>query len=511
MIGSLCLATDLGMGLPFEHGLEGTLTTMRLCDALGVDSETSTQAFYAALLIHVGCTVDAEVGIRVFKASMTDTALHLTHGRPLESTLGALSAIPDPDAPLPIRAGQLMVGLPRAARFRKPHFTALCEVAEMISEQMGLPESIQGLFPYLTERWDGRSNLRRAQREEIPLALRIAQLGRDATYQRLLGGDSHAVERIRTRGGHAFDPQIADTFVDNAPAILQEPTDGSLWDRVLASEPPPWLSLEGEGIDRATAGIGGFSDLASPFLSGHARAVGDLAHDAALLAGFDKSNATAIRRAGHLMDVGKVSVHPNIWANEGPLRAHEWEQVRLHPYQTERIFAHSTLLASLAAMAGTHHERLDGSGYHRGIGAASLTRECRLLAAADAFRSKTEPRAYRPALSTERAALVVSDKAGAGKLDAEMVAAVVEAAGLEPPEIARPAGLTKREAEVIGHLARGMQTKQMARALGISIKTADHHIQSAYRKIGVSTRAAATLFATERGLVQPKQNPTANP
>lgn len=511
MIGSLCLATDLGMGLPFEHGLEGTLTTMRLCDVLGVDSETSTQVFYAALLIHVGCTVDAEISARIFQASMTDTGLHRHHGSPLQSTLGALAAIPDPDAPLPIRAGQVAVGLPKAARFRKPHFTALCEVAEMISDQMGLPESIQGLFPYLTERWDGWSNLRRAEREEIPLALRIAQLGRDATYQRLIGGDSHAVEMIRARAGRAFDPHVANTFVENAAAILQETPDGSLWDRVLASEPRPWLSLGGEAIDRATAGIGGFSDLASPFLSGHARAVGDLAHDAALVAGFDEPNATAIRRAGHLMDVGKVSVQPSVWAKEGSLSAHEWEQVRLHPYQTERILARSSLLASLAAMAGTHHERLDGSGYHRGIGASSLTRECRLLAAADAFRSKTEPRAYRPALSTEEAALVVSDKAAAGKLDAEMVAAVLEAAGLEPPEVEWPAGLTEREAEVIGHLARGMQTKQVARALGISIKTADHHIQGAYRKIGVSTRAAATLFAAEHGLVKPGENPTTNP
>ena len=50
-------------------------------------------------------------------------------------------------------------------------------------------------------------------------------------------------------------------------------------------------------------------------------------------------------------------------------------------------------------------------------------------------------------------------------------------------------------------LARGLQTKQVARALGISVKTADRHIQNAYRKIGVSSRAAATLFAMEHGLV----------
>ncbi|HUG07612.1 MAG TPA: HD domain-containing phosphohydrolase [Acidimicrobiia bacterium] len=338
---------------------------------------------------------------------------------------------------------------------------------------------------------------------------RIAQLGRDATYQRLVGDDDHVFDTIRDRAGHAFDPSVAKVFLDNAADILDDTDEPELvWDEVMAAEPRPWLTLEGESIDSALAAMGAFADLASPYLSGHSAAVGNIAHDAAGLVGFDQDEAVAIRRAGYLMDVGKVSVHPRIWANPGRLSGGEWEEVRLHPYQTERILARSPLLASLGDIAGMHHERLDGSGYHRGTAAAHLTRDCRLLAAADAFRSKIEPRAYRVALSPDKAAAVIVDRAGDGRLDAEMVAAVVEAAGMDPPQIERPAGLTEREAEVIGHLARGMQTKQVARALGISTKTADHHIQAAYRKIGVSTRAAATLFATEHGLVRPGDSPT---
>jgi HD-GYP domain-containing protein (c-di-GMP phosphodiesterase class II) len=503
VIGSLCLATDLGMGFPIEHGLQATQVTMRICEALQLDSDTCVQTYYAALLTHVGCTVDAELRTRIFNGSMTESGVHRMYGSPLQATLGALSALPAEDVSLPIRLTQIAAGLPKAARFRKPHFTALCEVAEMLSARLGLPESIQGFFPHLTERWDGLSNLRRAKGEEIPLAIRIAQLGRDATYQRLIGGTEHAIETIRARSGHAFDPRVAESFVDNAPDIFGQMDDpGSIWDRVMAAEPKPWLTLEGEAIDRALSAMGAFSDLASPYLSGHSAGVGDLAHDAALLSGFDEEYATSIRRAGYLMDLGKVSVHPRIWASREALTADEWEQVRLHPYQTERILARAPLLAELASAAGTHHERLDGSGYHRGSRAASLTPECRLLAAADAFKSKTEPRAYRPAFTMEDATRVVTERAAKGKLDAAMVAAVIEAAGLDPPKIERPAGLTEREAEVIGHLARGLQTKQVARVLGISIKTADHHIQSAYRKIGVSTRAAATLFAAEHGLVQ---------
>jgi HD-GYP domain-containing protein (c-di-GMP phosphodiesterase class II) len=195
-------------------------------------------------------------------------------------------------------------------------------------------------------------------------------------------------------------------------------------------------------------------------------------------------------------------VDPRIWEKSGLLTADEWEQVRLHPYHTERVLVRSPFLAPLARIASAHHERMDGSGYHRGLNAASLPPAARLLAAADAYRAKTEPRAYRDALDSHTAAERLVEKAKEGRLDADMVAAVIEAAGLEAPHIERPAGLTEREVEVVTLLARGMQTKQIARSLDISAKTADRHIQNAYRKMGVSSRAAATLFAVEHGLIR---------
>lgn len=190
-----------------------------------------------------------------------------------------------------------------------------------------------------------------------------------------------------------------------------------------------------------------------------------------------------------------------MWEKPGALTADEWEQVRLHPYHTERVLSRSAFLGELAAVACSHHERLDGSGYHRGVTAASLRPAARLLAAADTFHAMTEPRPHRRALLPDKAVRILAGQAKKGWLDADMVAVVVEAAGEPVPGIERLAGLTDREAQVIGLLARGLATKQVARRLGISPKTADTHIQNAYRKIGVSTRAAATLFAMQHGLV----------
>ncbi|HEY6694748.1 MAG TPA: LuxR C-terminal-related transcriptional regulator, partial [Solirubrobacteraceae bacterium] len=153
----------------------------------------------------------------------------------------------------------------------------------------------------------------------------------------------------------------------------------------------------------------------------------------------------------------------------------------------------------------------DGSGYHRGSPGADLTMPARVLAASDAYHAMTEPRPYREPLPAERAAEELAREASAGRLDANAVTAVVEAKGQRAPRLERPAGLTEREAEVVGLLARGLQTKQVARALGISVKTADRHVQNAYGKIGVSTRAAATLFAMEHGLIAWGELPISRP
>ncbi len=192
-----------------------------------------------------------------------------------------------------------------------------------------------------------------------------------------------------------------------------------------------------------------------------------------------------------------------MWLKTGPLTADDWEQVRLHPYHTERVLSRSSFLTPMSGSARAHHERLDGTGYHRGVSAPSLSASDRLIAAADSFRAMTESRPHRGGVAPEEAARRLVEDSRAGRLDADIVSAVCAAAGQPGPRVERPAGLTEREAEVIGLLGRGLQTKQVARRLDISVKTADRHIQNAYRKMGVSTRAGATLFAVEYGLIPP--------
>lgn len=502
VIASLCLATDLGMGFPFEHGLESTLVTMRLCDALEVDDETAFRTYYACLLMYAGCTVDGAKKASIFEGGLTEHNQHRQFGSMRDNLTGVVSALPPPDATMTGRVLNVVTGLPKAVRFLPAHFAALCEVAGMLAERFELPRSVYGMFPLLTERWDGSSVLRRAKGEGIPLPIRIIHVGRDATYQRLRGDEEYVVGVIEDRAGAAFDPDVVAAFVDHVDEILGSTTSPeTVWDDVLDAEPRPWRVLEGPGVDRALSAMGLFADLSSPDLTGHSAGVAELAGSAAEIQGFEPDVVETIQRAAQVHDLGRAAVPPPVWAKDGPLTADEREQVRMHPYYTERVLARSSFLSRFASIASAHHERPDGSGYHRGLDAASLSPAARLLAAADAFRSKTESRPYREAMMPEQVTDLLVSKAEEGGFDPVAVAAVAEAAGQPAPEVERPAGLTEREVEVIGLLAKGLQTKQIAAELDIARRTADRHIQNSYRKMGVSTRAAATLFASEHGLV----------
>ena len=500
VIGTLCLATDLGMGFAFEHGLQTTVIAMRLAGRLGVDCQTAVQTYYGSLLSHAGCTTDAHLAAEVFGGSLTEHLNPLMYGSSREVVAGLIRALPDPGASGPLRAVQIAQRLPRMVRLSRPALAANCEVAGMLAEQTGAPAAVAASLAYLFDRWDGKGPLRRAAADAIPLSMRIVQAAIDAALQRHLVGERVAARLIGERAGRGLDPEVAGC-VAAAPELLSFTDGSSVWDETLAGEPRPWLTLAGEEIDRALAAMGRFADLICPYHVGHSSGVAELAAAAAARCGMDAAGTRTVRRAGLVHDLGRVAVSAATWGKPGPLSADEWEQVRLHPYRTERVLSRAAFLADLTPIACAHHERLDRSGYHRGMPGAELTMPARLLAAADMFRTKCEQRPHRAAMSAEQAAQALAAEAKAGRLDPDAVAAVVESAGQRVPRLDRAKGLTEREGQVLVLLARGLQTKQVAKALGISVKTADRHVQNIYAKIGVSSRAAATMFAMEHGLV----------
>jgi HD-GYP domain-containing protein (c-di-GMP phosphodiesterase class II) len=272
---------------------------------------------------------------------------------------------------------------------------------------------------------------------------------------------------------------------------------------VRSLEPGTRIYLSDEQFDNACRAIADFADLKSPYTLGHSAGVAALAASAARRYGLPQVDIDALRRAGLLHDIGRVGISAGIWGKPGPLSEREWERVRMHPYYTERVLARPGVLGRLGALAALHHERLDGSGYYRGLPASMLSPSARILAAADVYHAMTEPRPHRPALGPEKAAEQLRHEVRAGRLDSEATDSVLAAAGHQVCTTRRElvAGLSQREIEVLRLIARGYTKKQIADLLIISQKTVDNHVQHIYNKIGVSTRAGATLFATQHDLL----------
>ena len=274
------------------------------------------------------------------------------------------------------------------------------------------------------------------------------------------------------------------------------------WEAVIAAEPGLARLLTENELDSALEAIADFIDVKSPFTLGHSRGVADLAACAADELQLGSDAAVHVRRSALVHDIGRLGVSNAVWDKAGELNAGEAERVRLHPYLTERMLAASPVLATLGATAAQHHERIDGSGYPRGLRSDALTPCGRVLAAADAYRAKLEPRPYRPAYSPDEAAGWMHDEVRAGRLDGDAVDGVLRGAG-HPTRRRKPqpSGLTSREVEVLRLLAFGLTNKGIADVLVISPKTASRHIEHIYAKIGVSNRARASLFAVTHGLM----------
>jgi HD-GYP domain-containing protein (c-di-GMP phosphodiesterase class II) len=271
---------------------------------------------------------------------------------------------------------------------------------------------------------------------------------------------------------------------------------------MLDTEPAPHVHYnEAEALDAFSA-LGDFADLKSSYMAGHSGAVAVLASSAAEELRLEKRNVVDVHRAAFVLDIGRVGVSTAIWDKRGPLTDGEWERVRLHPYYTERCFARSPALARLGILAGRHHERSGGDGYPKALPLEMLESTQRVLATADVYCALREERPHRAALDPAAAAAELGREAARGRLDRTVVDAVLSAAGHAVPK--RPSSgptLSDREREVLALLTRGLSNKLVGVELGISAKTVGHHVQHIYDKIGVSTRAAATLFAVEHGLL----------
>ncbi len=502
LLAVLSLGADLGMGQPMEHAMRQCLIALRLGHRLGLERHERASLYYVSLIAWVGCHIDAYEQAKWFgddlalkgdfrlrdmtgMAPVAFMASHLGAGKPLleRARMGAKF---------------LVNGHREVDDMLANHWYA----ADALAEQLGLGPDVRATLFQTFERWDGKGVPSGTKGEEILPAARIVNLADVLEVFHRTAGEDGAVAVARGRRGTQFAPNVVDLVVTDAGTLFTGLDGVTSWEAVIAAEPGLARRLTEHELDAALEAIADFIDVKSPFTLGHSRGVADLAACGASELQLGGDAVIHVRRAALVHDIGRLGVSNAVWDKAGELNAGEVERVRLHPYLTERMLAASPGLAALGATAVQHHERLDGSGYPRGLSSQALTPCGRVLAAADAYRAKLEPRPYRPAFGPDEAASWMREEVRAGRLDADAVDGVLRGAGHPSRRRkSQPSGLTSREVEVLRLLALGLTNKGIADALVISPKTASRHIEHIYAKIGVSNRARASLFAVTHGLM----------
>ncbi|MDM4766538.1 HD domain-containing phosphohydrolase [Pelomonas sp. SE-A7] len=506
LMACLAAASELAMGQDADQALQGCAVALRIAQDRGVSGSELRQVYYQALLRFIGCNADTGV-----MAGIAGDVIELRRAMaPLDTAAAPqviaalvrrIRAAHAEDSAIATALASLR-GLARSAEFAREIFPGHCEVAQRLGRRLGFDERFVTGLGQLFARWDGRG-IPAVAGEAILPAVRIVVLAQELLLHARLGGHARAAEVLRERRGGQFEPSLVDRVLALGPGLIEQLP--ARWDQLSALEPLPHEWLEGESLEQALLVLADYADIQSSWLLGHNRRVADLAVDAARSLGLDLDQQHLLRCAALVHDLGRVGISTEVWDKPGPLSQGELDRLRLHANYTRQILGRVASLAPLAELAGAAHERLDGSGYGRSIDARSLTLAARLLAAADVVAALGEARPHRNAMDLAAIAGIVGDEVAAGRLDREATSAVLAVLGarLQAPVPASrlPAGLSEREAEVLVELASGRTNKEMARRLGSSPKTIGHQVQSIYRKAGVHTRAGATLFALEQGLL----------
>jgi HD-GYP domain-containing protein (c-di-GMP phosphodiesterase class II) len=508
-VATLALAQDNAFGQPLESQLRSCLLASWMCEEGELGLDVRETAYWVALLRYVGCTGHAHEVATLFGDDIAIRAQTLVHdaGNPAE-VMHDVVEYATADRSEQERDEVIKMLQETAHEWAVHNFKSGCEVADMLVQRLDLDASVREALAFTFERWNGKGFPTHTGGEAIPLPMRVVHVSHDMEAIARLFSPERALESVRSRSGNTYDPAVADVFLERGATWFDRLRETEPWDAVLALEPEPRRVLDGEALDDVLAVAADFIDMKSPYMGGHSRRCAQLATDAAHVLGLPEEQTTNLRRAALVHDFGITAVSNSIWDKPGALTRTEFDRVELHPLLTEQMLRRSPALAVLNPIASAHHEKCDGSGYHKRVRADTGHAGSCLLAATEVYVGLTAERADRVAFGADDAAAELRRLESGGVLEARATRAVLVAAGHGEPgaRVRRrpqnPGGLSRREVDVLTLAARGLTTRQIADRLVISPKTADHHIQHIYAKIGVSTRAAAALWAMQHEVVR---------
>src|SRR6266567_4722650 len=415
---ALAYATDLATGHSRDFALRSCVLAMRFAKVAGLDQETRRSVFHQALLRYIGCNADTHLLADGWGDEITlrRELHHIDLGNRAEFVEVFVRAITRKFAGASAEelAKEVERGLAHGPQVNVPILSGHCEVAQRI----GLPEQIRENLGQIYERWDGKGLPRGLSGNAVKFPVRLVTLAQEVIALNDHHGFAAMKETIAKRAGGGYEAELANLFLKHAEGLvagLDGPVDR---ETILALEPEPHGMLSEEEAEEAYLAIADMIDMRMPFTFGHSRAVAEIAAAAAKQLGLPPADIRYIRWAAYTHDIGELAVPVSTWMRAGALTERETDAAHLHPYHGERALASlGGEGKAVAALVLRHHERLDGSGYHRYARSPDLSPAARILAAAEAFQTAREARPHRPAMSDAAAATKLRNLARDGKLD----------------------------------------------------------------------------------------------
>jgi DNA-binding CsgD family transcriptional regulator len=493
-LAALSIATDLAKGQRKQSAMGAALLASRMARILGLSEAAQADTYYAALLRLLGCT---SISVEAAQISMGDDqngfyTFSLADWADPEHLRDVAAKYFLPAVNARDRAQQIDFGVEHLAAFNGSPML-YCGQAVFLASRLPVPERAVDLLNHIEARWDGK--LGDVPGEGTPVEARILLLATHATLYYWIGGPSAAVDFASARSGRQFDPTLSALLNTEQQALFAGFDESSLLPTLLDEEPGNPRKVGRAALESLALTIGQFADQKTGWCAGHSTRVMRLAADAANVGNLGEAARERLRRAALTHDIGRVAIPNSLLERADQLSGVERLEYRQHTFHTEYLLSLVPTFDDIAHLASSAHERADGSGYHRGSRTHDASEA--VLAAANRYVELLEDRPWRDAFETNDAANKLLEGAAEGRFIREAVSSVLEAAGhgQRRAERAYPAGLTRREVEVLRCIVQGRTTGAIGARLGISPKTADHHIQSIYEKTGARGRAASAFFA----------------
>ncbi len=470
---TLAIMGDLSMGQPIDHSQRVAALSTAMATHLGWDSEVVHHVRQIAQLRWSGCTANATE----FAATIRDDV----GGRALMLQL----QFEKMEFLVPPEAIAEKIGLVS---------TIHCDVSSLIANSLGLGNAVSAALGCVFEHWDGSGSPNALRGNAIPAAAMVVAACSELEILARLHGLPKALGIVRQRADVVYPSHLVDAMDKHAHEWL---------DAIHLASNTSTDSAEVRSIQMDL--IGHVIDLKLPWLLGHSGAVAKMADAIAATMGVASEKRARLRRAAWLHGLGRVSVPNAIWDRKGPLTTGDMERARLAPYWTSRVGNTVAGLADAAETAAHAYERLDGSGYFRGISANSTPIESRILATAVCWVAMVSDRPWRKAMGVDAAMAELRREADSGRLDVQVLSSLIRCVAPDavPIEGKGPAMslLTARELDVLQRVSLGDSNKEAAQNLGISPSTVRTHLESIFNKLGCKTRAACTLRASMLGLL----------